>query len=283
MRGAVQADKACGWGGRIMRERQRAGGQPSQRRTPAHQAAAAIRACEAGMRGPAAPRRGRVCPCLPPARPPRSAGAPPLRPQWWTASSTPRSTSGSRWRVAWPPWASPTTRRCLQQGLAAVAACLLAAAAGCALFLPPATHPDPSCTRLPQGELGDIVYAEMPEVGASFSAGDRMAIVESVKVGAGAAWAACLTWGGVWVVGGGVWTAPCIAAQAAAAVARRVRQAAPARRRCAPADACAPLPLPPALPGRQRHLLPCVGRDCGGQQRPGQRLGQGGCGWVWGG
>lgn len=33
-----------------------------------------------------------------------------------------------------------------------------------------------------QGELGDVVYAEMPEVGASFSAGDRMAIVESVKV-----------------------------------------------------------------------------------------------------
>ncbi|KAI7846106.1 hypothetical protein COHA_000367 [Chlorella ohadii] len=32
-----------------------------------------------------------------------------------------------------------------------------------------------------QSELGDVVYAEMPEVGASFSAGDRMAIVESVK------------------------------------------------------------------------------------------------------
>lgn len=32
-----------------------------------------------------------------------------------------------------------------------------------------------------QGELTDIVYVELPEVGAEFQAGDEIAVVESVK------------------------------------------------------------------------------------------------------
>lgn len=32
-----------------------------------------------------------------------------------------------------------------------------------------------------QGQLGDLVYVELPEVGAAFSAGDPCAVVESVK------------------------------------------------------------------------------------------------------
>lgn len=51
------------------------------------------------------------------------------------------------------------------------------------LTLPPQPpHPTLLPNAALQSELGDVVYAEMPEVGASFSAGDRMAIVESVKV-----------------------------------------------------------------------------------------------------
>lgn len=32
-----------------------------------------------------------------------------------------------------------------------------------------------------QAELGDIVYVELPEVGASFARGDEAAVIESVK------------------------------------------------------------------------------------------------------
>lgn len=32
-----------------------------------------------------------------------------------------------------------------------------------------------------QSELGDIVYVDLPEVGASFAAGDEAAVIESVK------------------------------------------------------------------------------------------------------
>jgi glycine cleavage system H protein len=32
-----------------------------------------------------------------------------------------------------------------------------------------------------QGELSDVVYVELPEVGATFEAGDAVAVVESVK------------------------------------------------------------------------------------------------------
>lgn len=48
--------------------------------------------------------------------------------------------------------------------------------------LPSPLPQTPDSAACVQSELGDVVYAEMPEVGASFSAGDRMAIVESVKV-----------------------------------------------------------------------------------------------------
>jgi len=36
-------------------------------------------------------------------------------------------------------------------------------------------------TDYAQGELGDVVYVEMPEVGASFSAGETFGTIEAVK------------------------------------------------------------------------------------------------------
>lgn len=39
-----------------------------------------------------------------------------------------------------------------------------------------------------QGELGDVVYVELPEVGSTVSAGETFGVVESVKVRAGPAW-----------------------------------------------------------------------------------------------
>lgn len=35
----------------------------------------------------------------------------------------------------------------------------------------------------PQSELGDVVYVEVPEVGATLKKGDSLGVVESVKVG----------------------------------------------------------------------------------------------------
>ena len=36
-------------------------------------------------------------------------------------------------------------------------------------------------TDYAQGQLGDIVFVELPEVGKTFKKGDEMAVVESVK------------------------------------------------------------------------------------------------------
>lgn len=36
-------------------------------------------------------------------------------------------------------------------------------------------------TDYAQGQLGDIVYVELPDIGASFSAGDEFGTIESVK------------------------------------------------------------------------------------------------------
>ena len=35
---------------------------------------------------------------------------------------------------------------------------------------------------MPQGELGDVVYVELPEVGKVLKAGETFGVVESVKV-----------------------------------------------------------------------------------------------------
>lgn len=45
-------------------------------------------------------------------------------------------------------------------------------------------HAGRASSSLPQSELGDVVYAELPEVGSTSTKGERLAIVESVKVGA---------------------------------------------------------------------------------------------------
>lgn len=68
-------------------------------------------------------------------------------------------------------------------GLHAAAVCPAHGRAGATLparALDPApcpAHPTP-----PQSELGDVVYVELPEAGQSFKKGERLAIVESVKV-----------------------------------------------------------------------------------------------------
>ena len=39
-------------------------------------------------------------------------------------------------------------------------------------------------TNYAQGQLGDVVFVELPEVGKSFATGDQAAVVESVKAAA---------------------------------------------------------------------------------------------------
>ncbi len=80
----------------------------------------------------------------------------------------------------WPPSASRTTPRCARKHVRARLGALSSMSFAVALTCRLCNREYHTCV---QGELGDVVYVELPEVGKEVKKGETFGVVESVKVG----------------------------------------------------------------------------------------------------